>query len=957
MKPRILLSLLVVANWMWPLSMSSAGVVINEIFYRAPEDLTNLEYVELWNSGGSPVDISGWKLKGVSLSIPAGTQLESKAYWVACRDLDLFRRIYGFDADAVYGKSLSDGGERLKLEDASGELIETVKYDDKKPWPRSADGYSASLERISPVASADDPHNWAPSALSDAFLTQPSGTPGKENGALLPGLAPTILDVTPAAKVVSPGEKLQVSAQVGESAERIELLYSVISSGQAGEEVAVNPKSRQGQRYVFEIPASESNRIVRYRIKVSDGAGNKRFSPHPNELRPAFSTLVIDDVSVGALPVMDFIGTTKEVAAGFEAYRTSHARARSFGRGRFGPPPEISRDEQRRREAFDRLRNAPVKKIWADLTLVKERPVSELVPLARGFNEANRAIETLQLELMRASNVPSFLGELESSLRKVYSELEEKCARVLADSELEPVRALVREPNSEGNATRGRRPADIVRVFFNVEDSWFRSVVQRPAQAESVSELFSIHQGALATRRALLEKVENGGGFDFRELLGEAREGRSSMDEKVLALLEPESQRRENPERVGRGRPGGDRGFRGRPGFGRPTQAVNVPPQGKAALIYRDPEEGGIQFFDFINIISRKSGYKVRLQKDEPLNGMTTLNVLYERGDASTINEAMAYPVYRDVGNATVGSGLVRLLMNGKVAGYHLWFEQPNGNFFRRNGIDADGNLYKVIWQNSNRPSAFTPESEMPERGDIASRYEKMSHPHEGYADLVGLVEALEKAQGDDAATWRVIEQHFDVDQVINYYAVNLLLSHWDGFFNNYFLYHDSKGSGKWMLFPWDQDSTWSLRGGSPDSLSRMPLNFGGEGARPPGAEESPRSEGRRSRFGGFGGFGRGGFGWWRDGDMISKPLIGNPTFFARYKARLRKLVQETFTPDSLEPKLEWLNSAVRSEALLRAQTHGGDENSAGREFDEVVSTLSEHLEKRRAFLLSELSQ
>lgn len=337
---------------------------------------------------------------------------------------------------------------------------------------------------------------------------------------------------------------------------------------------------------------------------------------------------------------------------------------------------------------------------------------------------------------------------------------------------------------------------------------------------------------------------------------------------------------------------------------------------------------------------------------------MTTLNVLFEPGDASTINEMLAYPAYELFGNTTVYSGAARVLMNGKAVGYHLWFEQPNGRFFKRNGLNADGNVYKVIWQQSNRPSPFTPESKQTERDDIEARWEKVTHPHEGYDDLVNMIESLEQAKGDDAAMWKAIETHFDVERVINYYATNLLLSHWDGYFNNYFLYHDTDKGGKWSMLPWDQDSTWSLRGGSPDSLSKMPLNYGGEGARPPGA---PEESGERSRFGGrgfggFGGFGRG-FGWWRDGDVISKSLIGNPTFYGKYKARIKSLLENKFTLEVFEPVFDDLRKKLAPEVKLRAILNEMDPDEETQRFHELFDTLSEHLNLRRKFLISEINQ
>jgi hypothetical protein len=71
------------------------------------------------------------------------------------------------------------------------------------------------------------------------------------------------------------------------------------------------------------------------------------------------------------------------------------------------------------------------------------------------------------------------------------------------------------------------------------------------------------------------------------------------------------------------------------------------------------------------------------------------------------------------------------------------------------------------------------------------------------------------------------------VDQVATYFAVNTVLSHWDGFFNNYFAYRDPK-RGKWILVPWDQDKTWGYYAGLPDDrvFFDMPLTFGMEGGK-----------------------------------------------------------------------------------------------------------------------------
>ena len=58
-----------------------AGVVINEIFYNAPEDLEDLQWIELYNDGGEAVDLSDWKLdEGSVFVFPATTRIGAHEY-------------------------------------------------------------------------------------------------------------------------------------------------------------------------------------------------------------------------------------------------------------------------------------------------------------------------------------------------------------------------------------------------------------------------------------------------------------------------------------------------------------------------------------------------------------------------------------------------------------------------------------------------------------------------------------------------------------------------------------------------------------------------------------------------------------------------------------------------------------------------------------------------------------
>src|SRR5687768_2976629 len=82
---------------------ASAGVIINEILYHAPEDLDDVQFIELHNTGDGAVELVGWKLaSGVKYEFPARARIEANGFLVVCKDQKEFKRHYGFDAAGQY---------------------------------------------------------------------------------------------------------------------------------------------------------------------------------------------------------------------------------------------------------------------------------------------------------------------------------------------------------------------------------------------------------------------------------------------------------------------------------------------------------------------------------------------------------------------------------------------------------------------------------------------------------------------------------------------------------------------------------------------------------------------------------------------------------------------------------------------------------------------------------------
>ena len=343
---------------------------------------------------------------------------------------------------------------------------------------------------------------------------------------------------------------------------------------------------------------------------------------------------------------------------------------------------------------------------------------------------------------------------------------------------------------------------------------------------------------------------------------------------------------------------------------------------GTSAYVHVDPKTGKTELFDHVNIMERRGGrgYKVYLHGDQPLNKMTTLSLIFEGSEGFLVAEAMAYEVYRRAGSPAPLTDFVRLTIDGRPVGFHLMVENPNRAFLRRNKINDDGTLYKIRWYGQG----------------LEGTHEKRTHKQTGHADLRAIVETLNKTRGEEQ--WKVIQEHFDVEQVATYFAVNMVLSHWDGYFNNYYPYHDSAGTKKWMMFPWDQDKTWGYHDGIDhgDVFFDMPLTFGMTGDRPPPGA------------GGFGGGFGGGPPWWRPGGVFSGPLLANKQFRQVFLAKTRQILDTVYTQDVLLPVMNEMEERLLEDARLRDR-HGGE-----RRLKDEMLRLKTHLAKRRHFLLEQ---
>ncbi len=154
-------------------------ILIDEILYDPAAVADRMgEYVELFNPGEVPVDLSCWRLSGDGKeSVIEGGTIPAGGFFLLGRSLDPVEN-GGIAVDAPFTFSLNNGGETLRLLTPEGGVADEVPYRATPPWPEHTPG--VSIELHFPAGDNADGTLWR---LSET--PRPNGdygTPGAANG-------------------------------------------------------------------------------------------------------------------------------------------------------------------------------------------------------------------------------------------------------------------------------------------------------------------------------------------------------------------------------------------------------------------------------------------------------------------------------------------------------------------------------------------------------------------------------------------------------------------------------------------------------------------------------------------------------------------------------------------------------------------------------------------------------
>ncbi|MBX9851817.1 MAG: lamin tail domain-containing protein [Cytophagaceae bacterium] len=161
---------------------SQSNIVITEFMYNQPGNDT-LEYIELYNRGINPVNLNGYTFTdGVNYTF-SNYNLAPGGYVVVAKYPNYANSFYGITALQWTSGDLSNSGEKIILKDPSGNIADSLEYEDNFPWDPNADGDGASLVLCNPYDNNAMGYNWVASnefvAIYNGGLI--FGNPGRGN--------------------------------------------------------------------------------------------------------------------------------------------------------------------------------------------------------------------------------------------------------------------------------------------------------------------------------------------------------------------------------------------------------------------------------------------------------------------------------------------------------------------------------------------------------------------------------------------------------------------------------------------------------------------------------------------------------------------------------------------------------------------------------------------------------
>jgi spore coat protein CotH len=194
-----------------------------------------------------------------------------------------------------------------------------------------------------------------------------------------------------------------------------------------------------------------------------------------------------------------------------------------------------------------------------------------------------------------------------------------------------------------------------------------------------------------------------------------------------------------------------------------------------------------------------KKSLKLKFPKNALfLDSLEAINLNAEYSDKSLIRQKLSSDMFAHVGLPCFQSQFVQVNMNNQFFGLYLKVENIDDHFAKRVNLNSKSNLYKAT-----KDGACLSEFD-----DVHVKWEKKAGKDSSFFDLEQLITRINETPTENFRQF--LEKHFEYKKLIKVLAMNMFIANGSTYYHNYYMYHNTKGNGKWQMLPWDMDKTLS---------------------------------------------------------------------------------------------------------------------------------------------------
>ena len=206
--------------------------------------------------------------------------------------------------------------------------------------------------------------------------------------------------------------------------------------------------------------------------------------------------------------------------------------------------------------------------------------------------------------------------------------------------------------------------------------------------------------------------------------------------------------------------------------------------------------------------------------------GMEKINLNGEHNDPSIIRSKLCWDLFHDIGVISSRATHIAVYINGDYYGLYISIEHVDDEFLEKNYADDSGNLWKCLWPADLTSRGDDPEDYHPYYDEERPYNLKTNEDEYDYSQLARLIEIVNLTP--DETFPDSLEAVFHVEEVLKYFAMNVLVGGWDDYWflmNNYYLYHEPN-EDRFHWIPFDYDNSFGVDWFSIDWTATNPYEF-----------------------------------------------------------------------------------------------------------------------------------